>query len=213
MAGLFITLEGGEGAGKTTLAHSLAAALAADGAAVTVTREPGGTEGALAIRALMVSGDAQRWSPLSEALLVTAARNDHLERLIRPALARGEIVICDRFRDSTRAYQVAARGLPAAREAALSALIDAPEPDLTLLLDVPPDQGVARSRGAAAGEARFEGMALNFHETVRAAFLALARAEPQRFVVLDARAPADTVLAGALAAVRGRLAARSVAHE
>jgi dTMP kinase len=205
MAGLLVTLEGGEGAGKSTLARGLTEALSALGHTVTTTREPGGSEGALAIRALLVSGAADRWSALSEAFLLTAARNDHLERTIRPALARGEIVVCDRYRDSTLAYQVAARGLPAQTEATLNDLIAAPRPDLTLLLDIAPEQGVARSRGQAAGEARFEAMDLSFHHTVRAAFLSMATQEPERFVVLEADQSPETVLQGALAAVTARL--------
>lgn len=203
--GLFLTLEGGEGAGKSTLARRLDEALRGLGLDVVLTREPGGSPGASAIRTLLVQGEADRWSALSETLLLAAARNDHLERTIRPALTRGAVVICDRFRDSTRAYQVAGRGLPVQTEAALNAMIAAPDPDLTLLLDLDPAKGVARSRGVAVGEARYESMDLTVHQAIRAAFLAIAQSEPARVVVIDASRDQDTVFADALAAVRARL--------
>lgn len=205
--GFFLTLEGGEGAGKSTLSARLAAALAAAGHDVVATREPGGTDGALAVRALLVRGDGDRWSPLSEAMLVCAARADHVSRLIQPALQRGAIVICDRFRDSTRAYQVAGRGLPLAAEATLAELVGAPNPDLTLLLDLDVRQGVGRSRGAGVGESRYEAMDLAFHERVRAGFLAIAAAEGDRVHTLDASQSADQVFAEALAIVQSRLKA------
>jgi dTMP kinase len=203
--GFFLTLEGGEGAGKTTLGARLAHQLRADGLEVVQTREPGGTAGALAVRALLVRGDGDRWSALSETLLIAAARRDHVERVIAPALERGAVVICDRFRDSTLAYQVAGRGLPGATEAAIAAIIDAPEPALTLLLDIAPEMGLARSAGAEKGESRYEAMALAFHAQVRAAFLAIADASPQRVAVLDAGLPADHVFQAALTLVRTRL--------
>ncbi|MBI1250093.1 MAG: dTMP kinase [Alphaproteobacteria bacterium] len=203
--GRFITLEGGEGAGKSTLAAGLAQALSAEGRTVTRTREPGGSPGADAVRALLVRGDAERWSVLSEALLLAAARNDHLERAIRPALAAGHVVICDRYSDSTWAYQVAARGLDETAFHALSHLIAADTPDLTFILDIDPDIGLARSRGAGLGEDRYERMDLRFHATVRQAFLDIAQREPQRCAVLNAAHGADAVLADALAVLRTRL--------
>src|SRR5215813_4757582 len=140
--GRFITLEGGEGAGKSTLAHGLAEALRARGRDVVVTREPGGAPGADAIRALLVSGAANRWSAAEEALLFAAARLNHLTHTILPALARGDWVVCDRYYDSTRAYQVAAGGLAPSALATLNLLIEAPAPDLTLVLDIDPDLGL-----------------------------------------------------------------------
>ncbi len=190
--GLFVTLEGGEGAGKSSLAKALAHKLAAE-CDIVATREPGGSIGADAVRALLVTGAADRWSPEAETLLLAAARRDHIERTIAPALARGAVVICDRFRDSTRAYQVAGRGLDAAFEAAIHGLIAAPMPDVTLLLDIEPEVGLMRSRGVAVGEARYEAMDLAFHHRVRAAFRAIAEAEPHRVHVLSANQSPDHV--------------------
>lgn len=202
--GKFITLEGGEGVGKSTLLRGLASVL---GAAheVVVTREPGGAPGADAIRALLVSGDANRWSPMEEALLFAAARLNHLNQTIRPALARGAWVLCDRYYDSTRAYQVAAGGLAPAALDQLNALIDAPAPDLTLVLDLDPTRGVGRSRGTHVGEDRFEKKGADFHARVRAEFLAIAQREPQRCVVLNASQSADDVKLAALTAIETRL--------
>lgn len=204
-AGRLVTLEGGEGVGKSSLARALGEALEARGLRVVRTREPGGSPGADAIRALIVTGSEDRWSTLSETLLLSAARCDHLERVIRPALAAGAIVICDRFTDSTRAYQVAARGLPAADLETLNALIDAPRPDLTLILDADPAMALARAQSARLGEARYEAMAAPFHQAVRAAFLAIAAAEPQRCVVIDAGRPMAQVQAEAIAAAMSKL--------
>jgi dTMP kinase len=201
--GLFVTLEGGEGVGKTTLAAGLRAALVADGYTVTVTREPGGSTGADAIRALLVTGEADRWSVVSEALLLAAARNDHLERTIRPALAAGHVVICDRYLDSTYAYQVAGRDLPITTFETLRDLIGAPTPDLTLILDLESRRGVARStRGGGAQEDRYESMDHAFHERVRAAFLDVAARAPERYVVIDSTQDKAHVLSAALRAVR-----------
>ncbi len=202
--GRFITLEGGEGTGKSTLARGLQAALNAR-SEIVLTREPGGAPGADAIRALLVQGDANRWSPLEEALLLAAARLNHLTQTIKPALARGAYVICDRYYDSTRAYQAAAGGLDAATLDALNAMIQAPAPDLTLVLDLDPTAGVGRSRGASVGEDRFEKKGADFHARVRAEFLAIAQREPQRCAVLDASQPADAVLASALREIEARL--------
>ncbi|MDX2232922.1 MAG: dTMP kinase [Hyphomonadaceae bacterium] len=203
--GRFITLEGGEGAGKSTLAKGLAAALERIGVAVVSTREPGGTEGADEIRALLVRGERHRWSPLSETLLLMAARNDHLERVIKPALSAGACVICDRFTDSTLAYQAAAGGVPPTAVQTLSGLIGAPTPDLTLILDVDPAIGLGRAKSTAAGEARFEQRDGAFHSRVRAAFLDLARTQPGRCVVLDASRAPNVVLDDAREAVARRL--------
>lgn len=202
--GRFITLEGGEGVGKSTLARGLQAALGAR-AEIVLTREPGGAPGADAIRALLVQGDSNRWSAMEEALLLAAARLNHLTQTIKPALARGAWVICDRYYDSTRAYQVAAGGLDAATLDALNAMIQAPAPDLTLVLDLDPTAGVGRSCGASVGEDRFEKKGADFHARVRAEFLAIATREPQRCAVLDASQPADAVLASALREIEARL--------
>lgn len=200
-AGRFITLEGGEGTGKSTLARGLGDTLRARGHDVTLTREPGGAPGADAIRALLVSGDAGRWSPHEEALLFAAARLNHLTQTIRPALRRGAWVICDRYYDSTRAYQVAGGELNPAVLEALNAQIEADEPDLTLVLDLPPEIGLERSRGGHRGEDRFEKKGAAFHARVRAEFLAIAAREPRRCKVIDAASPAGAVLAQALAHV------------
>jgi dTMP kinase len=199
--GRFITLEGGEGTGKSTLARGLAEALRAEGREVVVTREPGGAPGADAIRALLVSGDANRWSATEEALLFAAARLNHLSHTIRPALARGAWVICDRYYDSTRAYQVAAGGLDPKTLDTLNALIEAPAPDRTFVLDLDANAGLARSQGKHVGEDRFEKKAADFHARVRAEFLAIAEREPKRCVILDASQPAADVLAAAKAAL------------
>ncbi|MES1197181.1 MAG: dTMP kinase [Pseudomonadota bacterium] len=201
----FITLEGGEGVGKSTLARGLSDALRARGHDVVQTREPGGAPGADEIRALLVRGDVARWSAMEEALLFATARSNHLAHTIRPALARGAWVVCDRFYDSTRAYQVAAGGLDPKALDALNALIQAPAPDLTLVLDLDSDAGLSRSRGAAAGEDRFERKDAAFHARVRAAFLEIAAVEPARCVVIDAAQPADHVLRQALDAIQVRL--------
>lgn len=202
--GRFITLEGGEGTGKSTLGRGLADALRAKGHDVVMTREPGGAPGADAIRKLLVEGDAGRWSAMEEALLFAAARLNHLTHTIGPALARGAWVVCDRYYDSTRAYQVAAGGLDSRALDALNALIEAPAPNVTLMLDFDPASGLKRSQGRHVGEDRFEKKQADFHARVRAEFLAIAKREPQRCVVIDASDPADVVLKHALAAIEAR---------
>jgi len=205
--GVFITLEGGEGAGKSTQAARLAATLRArTGRPVTVTREPGGSPWAEEIRTALLAGVAKPYGPFAEALLFSAARLDHLDRLIRPALARGESVVCDRFIDSTHAYQGAAGGLdPAVLTALERVVVGRTRPDLTLILDLPPETGLARAaaRGEAVGQGpdRFEGEALGFHTRLRAAFLEIAKAEPGRCAVIDATSGPDAVEA----AIRGEL--------
>ncbi|HYD87450.1 MAG TPA: dTMP kinase [Vitreimonas sp.] len=204
-SGRFITLEGGEGAGKSTLARGLAEALRGQGHEVVLTREPGGAPGADAIRALLVQGEAGRWDAMEEALLFAAARRNHLSHTIRPALARGAWVICDRYYDSTRAYQVAAGGLDPRALDTLTALIEAPAPDLTFVLDFAPEAGLARSQGRHVGEDRFEKKTADFHARVRAEFLAIAEREPHRCVVIDASQSGADVLAQARAALEARL--------
>jgi dTMP kinase len=185
--GLFITFEGGEGAGKSTQVRLLAGRLIAVGREAVMTREPGGSAGAEAVRALLVSGAADRWSPISEALLMNAARRDHVERLIAPALDRGAVVVCDRFADSTRAYQGVAGGAPAELIAELErAVVGDCRPDLTLVLDLPAAAGLARAHARGGAESRFETKGEAFHAAIRTAFLAIAAAEPDRCVVIDA---------------------------
>lgn len=198
--GRFITLEGGEGTGKSTLARGLGEAVRARGRDVVLTREPGGAPGADVIRTLLVEGEPGRWSALEEALLFAAARRNHLSHTIEPALARGAVVICDRYYDSTRAYQ-AAGGLSLAALFALNELIDARRPDLTVILDLNPAMGLSRSRGHETGEDRFEKKDLAFHERVRAEFRAIARDEADRCVLIDSARDRDEVLREALAHV------------
>jgi dTMP kinase len=204
--GRFISLEGGEGAGKSTQARRLAERLGADGREVVLTREPGGSPGAEAIRRLLVEGEADRWSAISETLLMSAARRDHIERVIAPALERGAWVISDRFLDSTRAYQGAAGGAPASLIQALEReVVGAVTPDLTLILDMPVEAGLARAGGRAGGEGRFESKGQEFHERLRAAFLDIARREPERCAVLSAEGDLDTVAARVWDLVAARL--------
>jgi dTMP kinase len=208
MPGRFITIEGGEGAGKSTLQRRLVAALQAAGIGALATREPGGAPGAEEIRKLLVEGAPERWDALSEALLLAAARRCHLVATIRPALAGGQWVVCDRFADSTAAYQGYAGGVPLAELDALHRLIAGDfAPDLTLVLDLPVAAGLARAAARAGGETRFERKDRAFHERLRQGFLDIARREPQRCVVIDAAAPPDLVEAQALAALRERLQA------
>ena len=206
--GVFITFEGGEGAGKSTQIARLAETLRrAGGREVVTTREPGGTPRAEALRAALLEGVAKPYGPFAEALMFAAARIDHIEALIRPALARGAIVLCDRFSDSTRAYQGAAGGLDPALIASLERVtLEGLRPDLTLILDLPPESGLARARRRGEGSEtdRFEAEALGFHERLRAGFRAIAEAEPERCLVIDASPDPDVVEA----AIRAGLAAR-----
>jgi dTMP kinase len=190
--GRLVTFEGGEGAGKSTQVERLAAALRAAGFDPLVTREPGGTPGAEQIRQLLVEGPPERWLPLSEALLLLAARHDHVVRRIAPALADGRWVLCDRFMDSTRVYQGVAGAVGEAVIDRLHATVLGDlRPDLTVILDVPVAMGLGRQ--GAARRQRYEQMTKAFHERVREGFLALARAEPKRCVVVDATRPVDRV--------------------
>lgn len=192
--GYFISFEGGEGAGKSTQVEALAAWLCASGYEVVKTREPGGTVGAEALRSLLVQGAADRWSPLSELLLLSAARADHLERVIRPALDRGAIVICDRFLDSTRAYQGLGGQIPPETLLTLETIVvGQTRPDLTFFLDVPPQDGLSRAYGRGGDEHRFESKGLEFHTRLRDAFLNLAATEPNRIKRLDGLLPIDTL--------------------
>jgi len=206
MRGKFITLEGGEGAGKTTLAKTLSEYLAAQGIDCVITREPGGTPNAEALRTLLVEGDTHRWSPLAETLLLYAARADHIERLIKPALERGAWVICDRFSDSTRAYQGAAGGLEPERITAIArASLGTFSPDLTFMVDLDPAIGLERTRQRGEDATRFERQPSAFHTALRQAFLDIARSEPERCVILDATQNADDVAREAREAISERL--------
>ncbi|WP_333585751.1 dTMP kinase [Phenylobacterium sp.] len=192
--GRFITFEGGEGGGKSTQLKLLAERLRGLGLELVTTREPGGSPGAEAVRDLLVQGAADRWSPLTETLLMYAARRDHLERVITPALERGAWVLCDRFADSTRAYQGAAGGAPAELIATLERHVVADHwPDLTLVLDLPAETGLERAAARAGLETRFESKGAAFHARLRQAFLDIARAEPDRCVVVDAARPLEAV--------------------
>ncbi len=203
--GSFITLEGGEGTGKSSQMPLLASALRAIGLEIVATREPGGAPGAEEIRKLLVNGEVGRWDPLSELLLYVAARREHVVRTIEPALARGAWVLCDRFADSTIAYQGYGHGL--GREACESAhriALGSFAPDLTLILDLPVEIGLARAAGRAGAETRYERMDLAFHERLRAGFLEIARAAPGRCRVIDARGSLGEVQAALCRAIAER---------
>lgn len=201
MSARFISLEGGEGAGKSTQARALAAALAERGIAAVVTREPGGSAGAEAIRGLLLGGAVDRWSPRAEALLFAAARADHVERLIRPALAEGRWVICDRFVDSTRAYQGAAEGVADADVMALHGFgSEGLLPDRTFVLDLSPAQGEARASARDGASAdRFAARGSDFHAAVAAGFRRIAAAEPARVQLIDASGAAAVITARLIA--------------
>jgi dTMP kinase len=203
--GRFITLEGGEGAGKSTQTGLLVAALVGAGIAAERTREPGGSRGAEDIRRLLLEGDGERWDAVSEALLLYAARRDHVVRLIRPALAAGTWIVADRFADSTLAYQGYGRGLPLAdlQDLHRFALGDF-RPDLTVILDLPVEEGFGRvGRRSMLGD-RFERLDGDFHQRLRDGFLAIARGDPARCVVIDATPDRDWVHRAILAAVGAR---------
>lgn len=205
--GRFITLEGGEGVGKSTQLRLLAEALRQRGLEVIETREPGGTEGAEAIRALLLGGEADRWNARTEVLLFAAARADHVARVILPALDRGAWVVCDRFIDSNRAYQAGASGVADADVMAAHSIGSAGlMPDRTLLLTLPLNVAEERAALRDAGQAdRFGARGRAFHERVAAAFLAQADAEPERIRAIDAADSAETVSARILAAIEDLL--------
>lgn len=188
MAALFVTFEGGEGAGKSTHCRLLAERLRGLGRTVTLTREPGGSPAAEQVRELLVSGATNRWSPEAEALLNYAARDSHLRETIRPALSKGEIVICDRFIDSTRAYQGYAGGCDMAFIDALERqIVGTDRPRLTLIFDLDVARGLERAGGrGTSGEDRFERKGMAFHQRLRDGFLAIAKAEPERCRLIDA---------------------------
>lgn len=189
----FITFEGIDGSGKSTQARRLAQWLGDQGQDVVLTREPGGSQGAEEIRQLLLTGDPDRWSAETEILLFTAARRDHLEKTILPALAAGKTVVSDRFADSTRVYQGATRGDLRAKVDALHALMIGRDPDLTFVIDMDPATALERGLARRSGEDRFEDFGLPFQETLRHGFLALARTEPQRCVLIDGNRTPDQI--------------------
>lgn len=204
--GRFITLEGGEGAGKSTQAALLADGLRQAGTEVTITREPGGAPGAEEIRALLVAGAVERWDPMTEALLHVAARRQHLIETIQPALDAGRWVVCDRFADSTMAYQGYGLGLGRGAVAELHELaIGGVMPDLTVVLDIAVAAGLARAAAKAGAEDRYERMGEAFHRRLREGFLDIARREPERCAVVDAAGALEDVQAAIRAVVGERL--------
>tara|TARA_B110000977_G_C11054575_1_gene483591 strand:+ start:1602 stop:2231 length:630 start_codon:yes stop_codon:yes gene_type:complete len=199
--GLFISFEGIDGSGKSTQVKLLAEKFTDP----VITREPGGSPGAEEIRALLLTGDTNRWSAETEILLFTAARRDHLETTIQPALSAGRTVICDRFADSTRVYQGATRGDLRATVDTLHTAMIGREPDLTIIIDMDPATALARGLARGSGEDRFEDMGLGFQETLRHGFLALAKAHPNRCVLIDGNRDPAAVAAEIWAHVAGRM--------
>ncbi len=204
MYGLFITFEGGEGTGKSTQVQRLATHLRDLKIAHVVTREPGGTGEAENIRALLVNGEPDRWTANAECLLNYAAREMHLQSLIRPALARGDVVICDRFMDSTRAYQFFAGGCSKSLVDDLELeIVGSTRPQLTLVFDLDPVQGLERAKARGGGsEDRFERKGLEFHRRLREGFLTIARIDPKRCKVIDASVAIDDVFVQVISHVK-----------
>lgn len=212
-SGFFITFEGGEGAGKSTQIERLARKMRAKKYDVVVTREPGGSPGAEAVRHVLLSGAAEPFGPKMEALLFAAARSDHVEQVIRPAVERGSIVLCDRFMDSSRVYQGVTGDIdPAFMDALEKVAVNGMVPDMTLIFDIDPTEGLRRAtvrRGTEAAADRFEKETLAIHQRRRDAFLAIAAAEPERCIVIDASADPDTVENVVTAAVFAALETRT----
>jgi dTMP kinase len=204
--GLFISFEGIDGSGKSTQCRRLAAMLEAKGHEVVLTREPGGSAGAEEIRALVLQGDPDRWSAETELLLFTAARRDHLERTILPALAAGKVVICDRFADSTRMYQGLSRGDLRGTVDQLHSLMIGREPDLTVLIDMDPEEGLSRALSRQGVEERFESFGADLQKQMRAGFLSLAEEFADRFRIIDGARDMDAVAADVLATAEAALA-------
>lgn len=204
--GLFLSFEGIDGSGKSTQARMLAETLKAQGHEVVLTREPGGSPGAEEIRRLVLEGDPDRWSAETEILLFTAARRDHMERRIIPAIEAGAIVICDRFADSTRVYQGVSRGDLRGVVDALHDLMIGREPDLTLLIDMDPETGLSRALGRQGTEERFESFGTGLQQAMRAAFLGLAEEYPDRFRVIDGARSPEAVARDVRDVVEGALA-------
>lgn len=205
--GRFVTFEGGDGGGKSTQIARLADWLLERGIEAETTREPGGAPGAEEIRRLLVEGPVDRWQPVTEVLLHYAARVEHVARTIEPALAAGCWVLCDRFADSTRVYQGCGHGVDGrVIDAVHAAAVGELAPDLTIVLDVPVQTGLARAGGRTGAEDRYERMDGGFHDRVRQGFLDLAAAEPARCVVIDATGEIEAVHAAVVAAARARFA-------
>ena len=204
--GFFISFEGIDGSGKSTQTKLLKQALEASGHDVILTREPGGSPGAEEIRALVLQGDPDRWSSHTEILLFTAARRDHLERTIQPALDAGKVVICDRFADSTRMYQGLSRGDLRSTVDQLHDLMIGIEPDMTILIDMDPAQGLSRALSRNTAEERFEDFGESLQVAMRKGFLSLAQEFSDRFVVIDGAQAIEAVAQDILAATRQRLA-------
>ena len=210
MKGFFISFEGGEGSGKTTQIDALGSWLnSLPGDTPTlITREPGGTQSAEAIRDLLVRGAADKWRPATEALLMSASRHEHVEHVLRPSIAAGTIVLSDRYNDSTRVYQGIVGGVPSADIEALNHIACGDlQPDLTLLLDIDVEAGLRRAGSRDSDESRFESKGLEFHQKVRDAFLSLARENPSRFVIIDAAQSPGLISAQIRETVRERLLA------
>jgi dTMP kinase len=217
--GFFITFEGGEGAGKSTQIGRLARRLQATGREVVVTREPGGSPGAEAVRHVLLSGAAEPFGPTMEAVLFAAARSDHVEQVIRPAVARGAVVLCDRFMDSSRVYQGVTGGLDGKFMAALERVtVDGMLPDLTLIFDLDPEEGLRRASARRGDDAadRFEKETVDIHRRRRDAFLAIAKAEPERCIVINGGQEPDkveavvwTIVSAALASLDGAVARKA----
>ncbi len=206
--GRFITFEGGEGAGKSTQIKLLAETLRQRGLSVVTTREPGGSPGAEDIRRLLVEGEAGRWDAVTEALLHTAARREHVQKTVKPALAQGNWVLSDRFADSTVAYQGYAQGVPLDDLAKLyDVAVGDFEPDLTLILDMPVEAGLKRAKSRGGGEDRYERMGTEFHERMRRGFLEIAQSNPQRCLIIPAEGSVGSVQRAILAAVDQQLGA------
>ena len=214
--GFFITFEGGEGAGKSTQITQLAASLRDQGHDVIITREPGGSSGAEAVRHVLLSGAAEPFGPAMEAILFAAARSDHVEQVIRPAIERGAVVLCDRFLDSSRVYQGVTGNLDDDFMRELERVtVNGMVPDLTVILDIDPEEGLrwAGARRGTEAPDRFEKEALATHRRRRKAFLEIARAEPGRCVVVDASMPADRVTAAIQRAVERAMAKGQTGRE
>jgi len=206
LLGCFITLEGGEGSGKSTLLENLISRAKEHSIDVVKTREPGGTPLAESLRDLALNPpEGEQWSPMAEALLMNAARSDHLEKKIRPALDAGQWVFCDRFSDSTLAYQSVDGGVSMSTLLTMEALVlENSRPDVTLILDAPPEKLIARRQARGGQTDSFEARPMHFHRGVREAFLTISRKWPERCVVLDALAQESRLLEEAWAAIEAR---------
>jgi dTMP kinase len=203
--GVFISLEGGEGAGKSTQIKALSNYLTANGIKNIQTREPGGTPGAEKIRDLLVRGDVSLWTPKTEALLMFAARQEHVEKTIKPALATGKWTLCDRFADSSIAYQGIGHGLGMdSIESLHQWVLGDFKPDLTLIFDLPVSLGLQRTQGHAVGENRFESMDVSFHERMRKGFLSIAKSNPDRCIVIDATKSENEVTSDVIKVIKAK---------